>query len=62
MTNLPRITISMPSDIEGAVNAIKASPDFKRTPKAKIVCSLIRKGLKAENEKDADTDDGEETS
>ena len=62
MTNLPRITISLPPDIEKAVNTIRASPDFKRTPKAKIVCGLIRNGLKAENEQDTDTDDAKRTS
>ena len=48
MTALTRITISLPSDLEAAINEVKANPEFQRTPKSKIVCGLIRQGLEAQ--------------
>ena len=48
MTKLPRILISLPPDIERAINEIKAAPENEYTPKSKIVCALIRRGIKAD--------------
>ena len=45
MTKLPRLIISLPSDIEQAVNEIKARPGNEKMPKSKIICNLVRSGL-----------------
>lgn len=45
MTKLPRLIISLPSDIEEAINKIKSEPENKHTPKSRIVCGLVRQAL-----------------
>lgn len=46
MTNLPRVMISMEKDIEFAVNIMKEEPGNERVPKSKLLCRLIRKGIR----------------
>ena len=50
MTNLPRVMISMPEDIEIAVNRMKRDPANERVPKSKLLCRLIRKGIERDAE------------
>ena len=45
MTELPRVMISMPPDIENAVKNLKAQPGNERVPTSKLLCRLIRRGM-----------------
>ena len=59
MTDLPRITISFPPDIQAAIDEIKSQDEFKRVPKSKIVCALIRRGIgKSDSDTESETKGG----
>ena len=51
MTNLPRIMVSMPPDIEKAIDDMRKEPGNERVPKSKLLCQLVRKGM--EHQEDA---------
>ena len=45
MTNLPRLTVSLPPDIEKVINDMKREPENEHVPKSKLFCELIRRGM-----------------
>lgn len=45
MTDLPRVTLSLPPDIVTEIKRMKACPEFQRLPKSKILIQLIRLGM-----------------
>lgn len=45
MTQLKRVLVSLPHDIEAQINELKTSPEFRKVPTSRILCGLIRTGL-----------------
>ena len=55
MTTLKRVMVSLPRDLEAAVEKLRRTPELRNVPVSQILCRLIRKGLDA-----ADTDTKED--
>ena len=45
MTDMKRVTIAMPADIDAKILDMKKSDQFVRTSYSEIVCMLVVKGL-----------------
>lgn len=50
MTNLPRLTVSLPPDIEQALDNMKREPDNAHVPRSKLLCELVRRGMERKSE------------
>lgn len=50
MTTLKRVMVSLPRDLEAAVEKLKRTPELRNVPVSQILCRLIRKGLDASDE------------
>lgn len=50
MTDMKRITISLPDDIEAAINELKQSEEFRDASYSSIIRQLVERGLKAKEE------------
>ena len=55
MTTLKRVMVSLPRDLEAAIDELRRTPELRNVPVSQILCRLIRKGLDA-----ADTDTKED--
>ena len=51
MTNMKRITISVPVDMENAIYKLRNKPGYQRSSKSDIVRKLVEIGLKVEAKK-----------
>lgn len=58
MTNLPRLTVSIPPDIEQVLDNMKREPDNKHVPRSKLLCELIRRGMERKPENEAECLEG----
>ena len=45
MTNLKRVMVSLPRDLEAEIDELRKRPEFERLPASRILCRLIRRGL-----------------
>lgn len=45
MTGLPRVSVSMPPDIETAIAEMRGIPKFSRMPMSQVCLYLIRLGI-----------------
>ena len=45
MTNMKRLTVSMPDNMVEAIDAIKQTEDFKGRPYSEIIRTLVQRGL-----------------
>ena len=45
MTNLKRVMVSLPRDMEAEIDKLRERPEFERLPASRILCRLIRRGL-----------------
>lgn len=48
MTDMKRITVSLPDDLVDAIERIRHRDEFKGKPVAEILRSLIKRGLELE--------------
>ena len=48
MTNMKRVTVSLPDDMRKAIDALKQLDDFKGRPYSEIIRALVRRGLDKE--------------
>lgn len=51
MTNLKRITISIPEELEDAIYKMRKRDEYNRCSKSEVVRKLVEIGLKAEARK-----------
>ncbi|MET0017162.1 hypothetical protein [Oscillibacter sp.] len=51
MTNMKRITISLPKDLEETLSILKTDPHFMDMTSSQIIRYLLRIGAKAETRK-----------
>lgn len=51
MTDMKRITISLPDELNDAVEEMKRSDEYKNAPYSAIIRALIERGLKAKEAK-----------
>ena len=47
MTDMKRITISLPDEIEEAIDALKKTEEFRDASYSSIIRQLVERGLKA---------------
>lgn len=45
MTNLPRVSVSLPPDVETAIAQMRGIPKFSRMPMSQVCLYLIRLGM-----------------
>ena len=45
MTNMKRVTVSLPDDVRAAIDALKQTDDFEGRPYSEIIRALVRRGL-----------------
>lgn len=50
MTSLPRISISLPPDVETGIAKLRGIPRFSRMPMSQVCLFLIRVGMKQKQE------------
>lgn len=50
MTALPRVSVSMPPDVETAIAQMRGIPKFSRMPMSQVYLYLIRLGLQQRQE------------
>lgn len=48
MTDMKRITVSLPDDLAEAIERLKSLDDFKGKPVSEILRTLIKRGLELE--------------
>lgn len=48
MTNMKRVTIALPDDVDRAIIALRKDPRFERDSYSKIVRMLLTKGIEAQ--------------
>lgn len=61
MTHLPRLLLSIPPDVETAIERMRAIPKFSRMPKSQVCLYLIRLGAQQRQEWTRFREDGAET-
>lgn len=50
MTNLPRVSVSLPPDVETAIAQMRVIPKFSRMPMSQVCLYLIRLGMEKKKE------------
>ena len=55
MTTLKRVMVSLPRDLEAAVDKLRRTPELRNVPVSQILCRLIRKGLDADTKEELRT-------
>ena len=60
MTNMPRVSLSLPPDVETAIAQMRGIPKFSRMPMSQVCLYLIRLGAKRKEEWTRFREDGAE--
>ena len=61
MTELPRVSVSLPPDVEAAIAQMRGIPKFSRMPMSQVCLYLIRLGMGQKREWTRFREDGAET-